>query len=203
MMNESNVKILVVYAHPTQNGHCANIFQEIKTQLKDRVISFTILDLHKAKFSSILHADELYTQGGKLNADSEKIRQLFADHNRIIFVYPIWWNSMPAILKGFFDKVLIAKYAFEFRQISYLPFPVPVGLLTDKKALAFTTTGSAGWQALLFLGNRFKTLFCRDICGFCGIKSKMITLYSCTNWSEKRLPEMKKKVEKGLDWILK
>ena len=50
--------------------------------------------------------------------------------------YLNWWNSTPAILKGFIDRVFVAGFAFKYEG------KIPKGLLTGKKAAVIMSTGA-------------------------------------------------------------
>ena len=55
----------------------------------------------------------------------------------IVFIFPIWWNNVPAMLKGFFDKVFIKEFAFIEENNK------PKGLLNNiNKGLLITTSES-------------------------------------------------------------
>jgi NAD(P)H dehydrogenase (quinone) len=53
----------------------------------------------------------------------------------LTFVYPVWWTGMPAMLKGYFDRVFSQDFAYALHDT------MMTGLLTGKKALVFSTTG--------------------------------------------------------------
>ena len=54
----------------------------------------------------------------------------------IFLVYPIWWSGMPAILKGYIERVFLEGFAF--KTVNEKPTP----MLTDKKVMIFNTLGS-------------------------------------------------------------
>src|SRR3989344_176765 len=57
------MKILIIYAHPSTNGHCSTILKEVQTNLDSRNIEYEIIDLYKIKYDPILHENEHYTAG--------------------------------------------------------------------------------------------------------------------------------------------
>ncbi|QQE78849.1 NAD(P)H-dependent oxidoreductase [Alicyclobacillus sp. SO9] len=62
---------------------------------------------------------------------------VWADH--LIFIYPVWWYGAPAVLKGFFDRVLAAGFAYEYKGLP------PKGLLRGKSAWVMYTIDSPWW----------------------------------------------------------
>jgi hypothetical protein len=58
-----------------------------------------------------------YLYRGKPIEMYKKIQKQITESNHLIFIYPVWWGSMPAILKGFFDRVLTPGFAFRFNDL--------------------------------------------------------------------------------------
>ena len=63
----------------------------------------------------VLSRDELavYNAGAVLDPLVTRYQELIAGCNRLVFIFPIWWNDVPAMLKGWLDKVLLAGFAWE------------------------------------------------------------------------------------------
>jgi len=188
------MKTLIIYAHPNTPGHCSYILEQVKAKLDTK--EYEILDLYKIKYDPVLHENELYTAGGEdISKQDLEIQNKIKRSNHLIFIYPVWWGSMPAILKGFFDKVFKNGFAFKFKDKK------GVGLLKDKTATIFITSGASKLVYLLFLGNIPKKIIKRLILGFCGIKSKFYHIGNCTIINEKKKQEIKKVVNKALNEI--
>ena len=162
------MKTLVVYAHPTHESHAQHTLKLVEENLKNKKIHYEVLDLYKMKFDPVLSYDELYEAKTKgVPKEIKHIQDKITESEHLIFIYPIWWSGMPAILKGFIDRVFSAGYAFKYTN------GVPKGLLHGKKATVFVSTGANKWVTGIFLGNRFKKNVAKDILGFCGIKAKV------------------------------
>jgi NAD(P)H dehydrogenase (quinone) len=196
--------ITIFYANPNKSGNCAMLLEQVQITLLEKAIPFQVIDLYDEKFNPVMALEEQYTiLGAKVGSDIPKYQEIFKNNDKFIFIYPVWWNSMPAQMKGFFDRVLTSKFAFRYEKWKFVPFPVPVGLLKNKKALAFTTTGAARWQAAIFLRHGYKKLFCTDIMAFCGLNAKMYALHNCTYQIETNRKDATRKAAKGLKWLLK
>jgi NAD(P)H dehydrogenase (quinone) len=100
---------------------------------------------------------------------------------------------MPAILKGFIDRVFSSGYAFK-----YSSGGMPQGLLKGKKASVFVSTGSKKWITCLFLGDRFKKNAVKDIFGFCGIKTKVYHVDTAYALNDAQKEKIRKNVDKAL-----
>jgi len=59
--------------------------------------------------------------GIDLHKDPEmaKYRDLITWADHLIFIFPIWWSGMPAILKGFIDRVFAADFAYSYKKVGY------------------------------------------------------------------------------------
>ena len=195
-----SMKNLVIYAHPNVEGHCSHILAEVKEQLGN----CDIIDLYKLKYDPVLHKNELYTKGKKaIDKLNKSFQQKIKKADNLIFIYPVWWGTMPAILKGFFDKVLTSPFAFQFVVkpfVSIIAGYLPEGRLKGKKAAVFVTTGAKKWQGKL-IGEKFKYIIRDDILGFCGIRAKIFQLANCKKWDAKRQPEIKRLVKQGLKFL--
>ncbi|MBW3019645.1 NAD(P)H-dependent oxidoreductase [Candidatus Woesearchaeota archaeon] len=185
--------ILVVYAHPKTKGNGYEILQEVKKRKCE------VLDLYAMKFDPVLRDNELYTAGkDSVSKKVLEIQKKIKKADGIVFIYPVWWGTMPAILKGFFDRVFTAPFAFEYVKKPIIG-AVPKGNI-KKKAVVFLTTGAKKWQSLL-LGNRFKHVIKNDILEFCGINAKVFQFGGAERWDENRRPEIQEMVRKGLTFL--
>ncbi len=170
-------KTLVIYAHPQTNGYCSAIKDEVEKQLKAKKVQYSIFDLYAMKYDPVLHESEHYTAGSEHRALSDQTKmfqQKIAEAENLIFIYPIWWNSPPAILKGWLDKVLTSHFAFKFDERG-----IPKKLLKGRRALIFVTGGTPKPLAWLFLGNRAAKIMAKDTLGFCGVKTTVCQFGGC------------------------
>ncbi|MBT3405996.1 NAD(P)H-dependent oxidoreductase [Candidatus Woesearchaeota archaeon] len=192
------MKPLVIYAHPKTNGHCSTILGEVKKYFKSHKIKYDLIDLYAEKYDALLHEKEHYTAGGySVSKRNKEIQKMILATDKLIFIYPVWWGSMPAVLKGFIDRVFVGRFAFKFRG------KIPVGLLKGKKALVFLTTGSASWIYKLIMSNRAVKLIKNDILGFCGVKAKVCQIGGCTKLTDAQKIKIQKVVPLRLRSFLK
>lgn len=182
---------LIIYAHPKTKGHCPLILQEVKIYLTNQKILFDVLDLYATNYDPILHENEHYTAGNRdIDGLNQELQQCIQKADLLIFIYPVWWWSMPAILKGFIDRVLTPYFAFRYEG------RMPKGMLADKQGIVFMT--SAGPKIYYRLtGNVPKKLIKKGVLEFCGIKTKIYQLFGCTEMQDDTPAKIKKLVHKA------
>lgn len=189
------MKTLIVYSHPNHKGHNGYILKQVESNLKHKEIDYKILDLYKMKYNPVLSDKELYTQKGCITTDETlKCQESIKEYDNLIFIYPTWWNSMPAILKGFIDRVFTGGFAFKY--VKGLPRPLLKG-----KAVVFTTTGAPTLLYKIFQRSVSLKLMTKDILGFCGIKTKGYSLGSATRLDDKQKLKIELMVRKGLKFL--
>jgi len=104
----------IIIDHPWTGSFNHAVLTAFSEGLRERGHTLDVLDLHKAGFNPVMSEEELkvYSEGKSLDplvADCQA-RLMVADH--LVMVFPIWWNVMPARMKGWMDKVLLPGFAF-------------------------------------------------------------------------------------------
>jgi NAD(P)H dehydrogenase (quinone) len=130
------MNVLVVYAHPNPESFNHAVLKKFVAGLQSKSHEVEILDLYAQGFNPLLSAADLASlQAGETPADIQSQQAKVAWAEGLAFIFPIWWSSMPAVLKGWIDRVFSLGFAYAFREEG------PVGLLKQKKALLITTSG--------------------------------------------------------------
>ena len=108
------MNILIIYAHPNHQSFNGAILQQVKTHLNPKH-QVQILDLYAEKFDPLLRFDEDQLRRDlDKDPEMEKYRQLISWADHLIWIFPIWWGGMPAILKGFIDRVFASGFAYSY-----------------------------------------------------------------------------------------
>ncbi len=160
------MRILILYAHPNPSSFCHAILDSLIEVCRKGSVHAEVRDLYAVNFDPILKGSEL--EGGKNRILSEDIRHeqdLIRDADWIFMLFPLWWSGLPAILKGYLDRVLTFGFAFTDTSDGM------AGLLQGKKALLFTTTGTPR-EELRDQGipQALQTIFTKGLFDFCGIE---------------------------------
>jgi len=132
------MKNLIIYAHP--NPASLNHFfkQTVLESLENSAQEIIIRDLNDINFNPVLSLDDMSGQRmGQVAEDVQKEQDFISWADRIIFIYPIWWTGMPAIMKGYIDRVFSYGFAYRYDQ------GIQKGLLAGKKAVIINSHGKS------------------------------------------------------------
>lgn len=129
---------LIIYAHPngeSLNGKFKDALQGYLLQKGNEVI---VRDLYELQFDPVLSLQDMEGQRKGQVEDDVRLEQEFiswAEH--ITFIHPIWWTGMPAVMKGYIDRVFSYGFAYRYDQ------GIQKGLLKGKQAVIINTHGKS------------------------------------------------------------
>lgn len=106
----------------------------------------------------------------------EKIKQ--ADH--LVWIHPVWWGGLPAITKGFIDRLFLPGMAFRYRENSLFWDK----LLKGKSAHIITTLDQPGWYYWLMFGKPSVNQLKKSVLNFCGISPVKTTYIGIVKTSD-------------------
>ncbi|TPG38126.1 NAD(P)H-dependent oxidoreductase [Flavobacterium pectinovorum] len=132
------MKNLIIYAHPN-SASLNHFFKEtVVESLEKSGQEVVVRDLNQINFNPVFSLEDMNGQRmGKVVNDVQTEQDYITWADQLIFVYPIWWTGMPAIMKGFIDRVFSYGFAYRYDQ------GVQKGLLTGKKAIIINSHGKS------------------------------------------------------------
>jgi len=133
----SDMKVLVVYSHPNPKSFNHAILETTLETLKAGDHEVRVRDLYAQGFDPVLKgSDFVALQAGALPADilAEQAEITWAEV--MVFVYPVWWTGLPAMIKGYIERVYLHGFAYVYADGGIK------ALLKGKKALIINTTGT-------------------------------------------------------------
>lgn len=160
------MNVLAVYAHPNPASFCHALLERVTKELRGEGHKVRIKDLYAEGFDPVFSAEELAAVNARqvpavIAREQDDLR--WAD--ALVIIYPLWWYSQPAILKGWIDKVFTHGFAF-----GYGPEGLK-GLLPVDKVLVIVTVGTseAEYRAMDACELIIRPLT-EGVFGFCGVK---------------------------------
>lgn len=125
---------LIVYAHPYTDSFNHAILESAVRALKKNGHEVAVRDLYALDFYPVLKPEDTAAMKAGKTPEDIKIEQAFiAKADVITFIYPIWWTGLPAILKGYVDRVFAYDFAYSVDEKGNVP------LLTGKKGFIINT----------------------------------------------------------------
>ncbi|SQI92446.1 NAD(P)H-dependent oxidoreductase [Aggregatibacter aphrophilus] len=140
----------IIYAHPYEQSFNHAILQRVRELLESKGEAYKLIDLYADGFNPAYTKEELalFNQGKALDPLVLHYQEILKKTDRLIFIFPIWWADMPAIVKGFEDKVFL-------KTLAYNPTLTGIkGSLTQiREAVVITTSTAPTWYLKFFCGN--------------------------------------------------
>lgn len=156
------MKALVVYCHPRSDSFNAAVRDVVLERLSEAGAEVRLTDLYADGFDPALSAEDHRTYenvpDNRVWVQAECDNILWAD--TLIFVYPTWWYGLPAVLKGWLDRVLLPDVAFIMPQAE--GETIRPGLTHITRMGVFTTCG-ASWLLTFFVGAPGKRTLMRGV----------------------------------------
>ena len=159
------MKVLVLYAHPERRSFCGAVLDQFLAGVLKGGADVRLRDLYQLNFNPCLGIEEFSRErkggdgrGVPHDVCEEQEHVLWAD--AVVFVCPLWWSDVPAILKGWFDRVWTKGFAWAYSGRPELR----QGL--SRRAMMLVTAG-ASWEKLngdgivqalqsIIVGDRFR-----------------------------------------------
>ena len=173
-------KLLIINGHPDEKSFCNSLAQSYKIGADSAGVECKLVNLYDLKFNPILyHGYRLITE---LEPDLLEIQQDILNANHLVLVYPNWWGTYPALLKGFIDRVFLPGFAFKYLEKS----PLPAKLLKGKTARLIVTMDTPAWYYFMVNRKPGHNSMKIGILGFSGIKPVKISSFSPLRSSDEK-----------------
>lgn len=168
------MRLLLVYCHPVPDSFCASIRDAALEVLDARGWDVRLLDLYAENFNPVMGCDE--RRAYRDHAPQDPALRPHIDHLRwaeaILFIYPTWWYGLPAMLKGWLDRVWATDVVFRLppdggRLIS---------LVGHMKKIGVVTTCGAPWLWSKLIGEPGRKTILRGMRALCAKGSRTLFL---------------------------
>ena len=127
----------VIYTHPYAGSFNHEILNRLTNSFSKNDEEFEIIDPYGDHFDPVLSEEDLkvYSQGKTSDELVKRYRRKIAASDELVFIFPIWWHNLPAMLKGFLDKTML-------NGLAYNEDNCWKGLLTNIKKTTVITTST-------------------------------------------------------------
>lgn len=132
------MKYLIIFAHPDANSLNAHMKDAVIDYLEKIGHQVVLRDLYQIGFDPILSLNDMKGQReGKLSPEVQIEQQHIQWADTLIIIHPIWWTGLPAMMKGYIDRVFSYGFAYTYAN------GFQEGLLKDKNAIIVNTQGKS------------------------------------------------------------
>lgn len=167
------MRVLVVYCHPCPESFNAAVKETVLSTLVSSGHELRVIDLYGENFQPAMSADErrgYHDEGGNVRPVERHVEAILWCE-MITFVYPTWWFGLPAMLKGWLDRVWVPHVTFEM--------PTETAGMRPKmqhiRKIAVVTTCGATWWVSKLMGEPGRKTLLRGMRVLCAPRCK--TLY--------------------------
>ncbi len=192
-------RVLVVFCHPVPESFNTAVLAAALRGLAAGGHETRVIDLYKDGFDPVLSADErrTYNTGDIDHCPTAHYANAILWANELVFIYPTWWYNLPAMLKGFLDRVFLPDVAF------FLPDPNHQGIHSNMRSVtrvtAITTCG-ATWLLSKYVGEPGRKTLLRGVRTLCSLlcRTRYLALYKMDSVTEQKRAAYLAKVEHEL-----
>lgn len=156
--------ILIINGHPNKNSFCSALSEKYKNGVLSIGNAVEVLNLYDLTFD--LNLKEGYENTVALEPDLILAQQKIKNANHIVIIHPVWWGSVPAVLKGFVDRIFLPGFGFKYRENSVMWDR----LLEGRTARIIYTLDYPVWYYRFVLSEPAVKQLKKMTLEFCGIK---------------------------------
>jgi NAD(P)H dehydrogenase (quinone) len=164
------MRVVIVFNHPYEKSYCNAILGAVTTGLQKGKHHVDLIHLDNDNFNPVMSKEDLKAFVDHTPIDPQVIdysnRLKNADH--LIFIFPIWWDLMPAMTKGFIDRVLSPGIVYDHHPRGFGLIPLLKNL---KGVTIITTMNKPKIMYSLLIGNLIKKAMLRSVFKTMGYKN--------------------------------
>jgi len=162
-------KILVINAHPNAESFNHALVEAYVSGAKKAGAEVKILTIAELDFNPSLQFG--YQKRMELEPDLIHAQELILWAEHLVWIHPVWWGGLPAVAKGFIDRVFLPGFAFKYRENSVWWDK----LLAGRTARIITTLDQPSFYYRLAFGRPSVNQLKKSTLQFCGIKPVKVT----------------------------
>jgi len=149
------MKVVIVFNHPYDGSYCNAILNSVTKGLQKANHEVDLIHLDKEAFNPVMTSGDLKAFVDRRAIDPKVIeyKERLEQADQLVFIFPIWWELMPAMTKGFIDKVIFPGVAYDYTKSGYGMVPLFKNI---KSVTVITTMNTPRIFYRLIFGNAIK-----------------------------------------------
>ncbi|MFS1664658.1 NAD(P)H-dependent oxidoreductase [Streptococcus sp. zg-JUN1979] len=111
------MRTTIVYNHPYEKSFNHAILETVSERAQKMGQDVQVIDLDKEQFNPVMTSQDLlgFVKHEQIDPQAKQYGQLLAQSDHLVLIFPIWWELMPAMMKGFIDKVVFPGSFYEYK----------------------------------------------------------------------------------------
>ncbi|MBC8985181.1 NAD(P)H-dependent oxidoreductase [Pedobacter sp. N36a] len=156
--------ILIINGHPNKESFNHAIAAAYRNGALKTGASISQINISELSFNPNLAYG--YTKRMDLEPDLLKSLEKIKAADHLVWIHPVWWGGMPAVMKGFIDRLFLPGLTYQYRENSIWWDKLLVG----KTARIITTMDQPAWYYRFFYGNPSIRQLKKSTLEFCGVR---------------------------------
>lgn len=161
-------KILVINGHPVEDSFSKALADSYIEGAESKGYKVEIIQVRKMDFNPNLMFG--YKKRMKMESDVAQAISKIKESDHIVWIFPMWWYSMPAMLKGFIDRTFLPDVAFRSR-----PGKLPEKLLRGRSSRIIITSDTPRWFDRIYMKSPAINQLRKGTLKFSGINPVKVT----------------------------
>lgn len=171
-------KIAIINGHPNKDSFNFGIVDAYKAGARESGAEIKEIAIANLRFDPNLRFG--YQKRMELEPDLVRAWEIIQWADHLVWVHPVWWGGLPALTKGFIDRLFLPGFAYQYRKNSVWWDR----LLKGKTAHIMTTLDQPGWYYRLMYGRPSVNQLKKSTLEFCGVKPVKVTYIGIIRNSE-------------------
>lgn len=180
------MRTAIVFNHPNEGSYCNAILNAVTTGLQKANHEIYLMHLDNDGFNPVMSKADLkaFVNHKPIDAQVTDYNNRLKKADHLIFIFPIWWDLMPAMTKGFIDRVLSPGVVYDHHPRGFGLVPL---LKKLKSVTIITTMNKPKIMYSLLIGNLIRKAILRSVFKTMGYKNlNWISFTSVKSVSQKK-----------------
>ena len=169
-----NAHVVVILCHPNPDGFGAASSRAAVGALTAAGHRVTLIDLYAEGFDPVMSRDELHRYRLRTPDTSGSLAhhvEAVSSADALVFVYPTWWSGLPAVLKGWLERVMVPGVAFGFDARNKV-----VPALTGVKRIVVISTYGSPRRYVALVNDNGRRILTRALRMSCGWRTRVTSV---------------------------
>lgn len=164
------MRTVIVFNHPYEGSYCNAILNAVTKGLQKANHEIDLMHLDNDGFNPVMSKADLnaFVQHKPIDPQVIDYNERLKTADNLIFIFPIWWDIMPATIKGFIDRVLSPGVVYDHHPRGFGLVPLLKNL---KSVTVITTMNKPKIMYSLLIGNLIKKVMIKSVFKTMGYKN--------------------------------